>query len=86
MVEVKESKRKQMAIRGFQMLVIGMMFNLGITSIGFLAFMQSLWMTITNDKNTFMTDSGGSFRFWHDKAIAFLLGANEDKPFPWLKA
>ena len=42
MVEVKESKRKQMAIRGFQMLVIGMMFNLGITSIGFLAFMQSL--------------------------------------------
>ena len=43
-------------------------------------------MTITNDKNTFITDLGGSFRFWHDKAITFLLGANEDKPFPWLKA
>ena len=54
MVEVKASKRKQMAIRGFQMLVISMKFNLGITSIGFLALMQFLWMIITNDKNTFI--------------------------------
>ena len=86
MVEVKAPKRKQTAIRGFQMLVIGMMLNLGITIIAFLAFIQFLWMIITNDKNTFIADLGASFRFWYDKAIAFLLGASEDKPFPWQKA
>ena len=68
------------------MLVIGMMLNLGITIIAFLAFIQFLWMIITNDKNTFIADLGRSFRFWYDKAIAFLLGASEDKLFPWQKA
>ena len=38
-----------------------------------------------NEKNAFISDLGSSFRFWYDKAIAFLLGASEDKPFPWQK-
>ena len=75
-----------MAVRGFQMIVVGMMLNLGVTIIAFLAFIQFLWMMITNDKNTFIADLGLSFRVWYDKAIAFLLGASEDKPFPWQKA
>ena len=75
-----------MFVRGFQMLVIGMMLNLGITIIAFLAFVQFLWMIITNDKNTFIADLGASFRFWYDQAIAFLLGASENKTFPWQKA
>ena len=86
MTQLTTTKRKQMFARGFQMLVIGIMLNLGITIIAFLAFIQFSWMIITNDKDTFIADLGASFRFWYDKAITFLLGASEDKPFPWHKA
>ena len=68
------------------MLVVGMTLNLGITIIAFLAFIQFLWMIITNDKNTFIADLDASFRFLYDKVIAFILGVSEDKPFPWQKA
>ena len=36
------SERKQIVMRGFQMLVIGIMMNIGITVTGFLAFVQVL--------------------------------------------
>ena len=85
MSQLVTSERKQIVMRGFQMLVIGIMMNIGITIIGFLAFVQFLWLLVTNEKNAFISDLGSSFRFWYDKAIAFLLGASEDKPFPWQK-
>ena len=85
MTQIVTSDRKQIAVRGFQMLIIGIMMNMGLAIIGFLAFVQFLWMLVTNEKNAFITDLGSSFRFWYDKAIAFLLGASEDKPFPWQK-
>ena len=86
MTQLTKTKRKQMVVRGFQVIVVGMMLNLGITIIAFLACIQFLLMMITNDKNTFIADLGLSFRFWYDKAIAFLLGTSEDKPFTWQKA
>ena len=85
MTQVVTSERKQVAVRGFQMLVIGIMMNMGLAIIGFLAFLQFLWMLVANEKNAFISDLGSSFRFWYDKAIAFLLGASEKKPFPWQK-
>ena len=85
MTQVVTSERKQVAVRGFQMLVIGIMMNMGLAIIGFLAFVQFLWMLVANEKNAFISDLGSSFRFWYDKAIAFLLGASEEKPFPWQK-
>ena len=86
MTQFVTSERKQVAVRGFQMLVIGIMMNMGLAIIGFLAFVQFLWMLIANEKNAFIADLGSSFRFWYDKAIAFLFGASEEKPFPWQKA
>ena len=85
MTLVVTSERKKIAVRGFQMLIIGIMMNMGLAIIGFLAFVQFLWLLDTNEKKAFITDLGSSFRFWYDKAIAFLLGASEDKPFPWQK-
>ena len=85
MTQVVTSERKQVAVRGFQMLVIGIMMNMGLAIIGFLAFVQFLWMLVANEKNAFISDLSSSFRFWYDKAIAFLLGASEKKPFPWQK-
>ena len=85
MTQVVTSELTQIAVRGFQMLVIGIMMNMGLAIIGFLAFVQFLWMLAANEKNAFISDLGSSFRFWYDKAIAFLLGASEDKPFPWQK-
>ena len=85
MTQVVTSERKQITVRGFQILISGIMMNMGLAIIGFLAFVQFLWLLVTNEKKAFITDLGSSFRFWYDKAIAFLLGASEDKPFPWQK-
>ena len=71
MTQLTTTKRKQMFVRGFQMLVIGMTLNLGITIIAFLAFIHFLWMIITNDKNTFIADIGTSFRFWTARGRAY---------------
>ena len=85
MDQVLTPQRKSVAVRGFQMLVIGVMSNFGITIIGFLAFVQFFWMLITQEKNSFITEVGGSIRGWYSTAIDFLLGNSEDKPFPWRK-
>ena len=85
MDQVLTPQRKSIAVRGFQMLVIGVMSNIGLTLIGFLALVQFLWMLITQEKNSFITDMGVSIRDWHSAAIDFLLGISEDKPFPWSK-
>ncbi|MDA8578980.1 hypothetical protein N9L08_08625 [Rhodobacteraceae bacterium] len=42
MSQLVTSERKQIVMRGFQMLVIGIMMNIGITVTGFLAFVQVL--------------------------------------------
>ena len=86
MTQVVTSERKKIAVRGFQVLIIGIMMNMGLAIIGFLAFVQFLWLLVTNEKNAFISDLRSSFRAWYDKAIAFLLGASEEKPFPWQKA
>jgi len=67
------------------MLVIGVMSNIGLTIIGFLAFVQFLWMLINQEKNSFISDVGISIRDWYSTAIDFLLGNSEEKPFPWSK-
>ena len=85
MDQVLTPQRKSIAVRGFQMLVIGVMSNIGLTLIGFLALVQFLWMLITQEKNSFITDMGVSIRDWYSTAIDFLLGNSEDKPFPWNK-
>jgi len=56
MQEVVNSQRKNILVREFQMLVIGIMFNLGITVLAFLAFIQFFWMLIKQEKNAFIAD------------------------------
>ena len=85
MDQVLTPQRKSIAVRGFQMLVIGVMSNIGLTLIGFLAFVQFVWMLITQERNSFISDVGGSIRDWYSTAIDFLLGNRDDKPFPWRK-
>jgi len=83
--QVLTPQRKSIAVRGFQMLVIGVMSNIGLTLIGFLALVQFLWMLITQEKNSFITNMGVSIRDWYSTAIDFLMGNSDDKPFPWRK-
>ena len=85
MDQVLTPQRKSIAVRGFQMLVIGVMSNIRLTIIGFLAFVQFVWMLITQERNSFISDMGGSIREWYSTAIDFLLGNSDDKPFPWRK-
>ena len=76
-------QRRDIMIRGFQMLVLVMMFNLAITFVAFLAFIQFFWMLITQQKNTFLADLGIILKNWFGEAIDFLLGTSDGKPFPW---
>ena len=85
MKEVVNSRRKNILVRGFQMLVIGVMFNLGITVLAFLAFIQFFWMLITQEKNGFIADIGISLKDWFGIAVEFMLGTSDIKPFPWSK-
>lgn len=78
-------ERKSITVRGIQMLVIGIMANIGITIIGLLAFIQFAWMLFAREKNEFIADAGVSIKDWYTTAITFLTGNNDDKPFPWIK-
>ena len=86
MTQVVTLERKKVAVSVFKMLVICIMINTGSSIIGFLAFVQFLRLLVTKEKNAFITDLWSSFRFWYDKAITFLLGTSEEKPFPLQKA
>ena len=85
MEEVVITQRKNILVRGFQMLVIGLVFNLGITLLAFLAFIQFFWMLITMEKNGFIADLGMSLKNWFGSAAEFMLGTSDLKPFPWSK-
>ena len=76
-------QRRDIMVRGFQMLVLVLIFNLAITVVAFLAFIQFFWMLITQQKNTFIADLGAIFNGWFGEAIDFLLGTSDRKPFPW---
>jgi hypothetical protein len=83
MEQVLTPQRKALAVRGIQMLVIGVMINIGVTIIGFLALVQFLWMLFANERNIAIADLGVKIKDWYSSAIAFMLGNSEQKPFPW---
>ena len=83
MDQVLTPQRKALAVRGIQMLVIGVMMNIGVTIIGFLALVQFLWMLFANERNNAIADLGVKIKDWYSSAIAFMLSNSEQKPFPW---
>ena len=83
MDQVLTPQRKALAVRGIQMLVIGIMMNIGVTIIGFLALVQFLWMLFANERNNAIADLGVKIKDWYSSAIAFMLSNSEQKPFPW---
>ena len=85
MEEIVNAQRKSILIRGLQMVVIGIIFNLGITVLTFLAIVQFFWMLVTQSKNAFIADLGMSLKTWFGTAIEFLLCTSNTKPFPWAK-
>ena len=83
MDQILTQKRKALAVRGIQMLIIGVMINIGVTVIGFLALVQFLWKVFASERNSSIADSGVNIRDWYGIAIAFLLGNSDLRPFPW---
>ena len=77
--------RKIILLRGLQMLLFGLLINLGLSIIGFLAFIQFFWLLITKEKNSFITDLASGLKNWFGQAIQFMLAASDFKPFPWSK-
>jgi hypothetical protein len=77
--------RKIILIRGLQMLLFGLLINLGLTVISFLAFVQFFWLLATREKNLFIADLASGLKNWFGHAIQFMLSASDYKPFPWSK-
>ena len=77
--------RKIILIRGLQMLVFGLLLNLGLTVISFLAFIQFFWLLTTKEKNPFIANLASNLKNWFGQAIQFMLSASDYKPFPWSK-
>ena len=65
------------------MLIVGVMMNIGVTIIGFLALVQFCWMLFASEINSAIADLGVNIREWYSKAIAFMLSNSDEKPFPW---
>ena len=78
-------QRKNILIRGLQMLLFGFLINLGLTVISFLAFVQFFWLLIKREKNLFIADLASGLRNWFGQAIQFMLASSDYKPFPWSK-
>ena len=70
-MSIKSEYRKTLVIRGFQMLVIGFIFNLGVTIIGLLALIQFFWMLFAKEKNNFIADLGTSMKNWFGRPQNF---------------
>ena len=47
--------RRHILNRSLQMLLFGLLMNLGLTIIGFLAFFQFFWLLISKEKNLFLS-------------------------------
>ena len=77
--------RKIILLRGLQMLLFGLLINLGLSIIGSLAFIQFFWLLITKEKNSFIADLASGLKTWFGQAIQFMLAASDYKPFPWSK-
>ena len=77
--------RKIILIRGLQMLVFGLLLNLGLTVISFLALIQFFWLLTTKEKNPFIANLASNLKNWFGQAIQFMLSASDYKPFPWSK-
>ena len=56
---------RDIMVRGFQMLVLVMVFNLAITVV---AFIQFFWMLITQQKNKSIADLGTICEGWFGEA------------------
>ena len=67
------------------MLLFGLLINLGMTVISFLAFVQFFWLLTTKEKNFFIADLASGLKNWFGQAIQFMLSASDYKPFPWSK-
>jgi hypothetical protein len=83
MDQVLTPQRKALVVRGTQMLVIGVMMNIGVTIIGFLALVQFFWMMFASERNSSVTDLGVNISEWCSTAIGFMLGTSDQKAFPW---
>ena len=77
--------RKIILLRGLQILLFGLLINLGLSIIGSLAFIQFFWLLITKEKNSFIADLASGLKNWFGQAIQFMLAASDYKPFPWSK-
>ena len=56
MENLTKLQRKDILICSLQMLLFGFFINLGLTIIGFLAFVQFVWLLINKEKNFFIAD------------------------------
>ena len=69
MENLTKLQRKDILICSLQMLLCGFFINLGLTIIGFLAFVQFVWLLINKEKNFFIADLASVLSDWFGQAV-----------------
>ena len=69
MENLTKLQRKDILICSLQMLLFGFFINLGLTIIGFIAFVQFVWLLINKEKNFFIANMASVLRDWFGQAV-----------------
>ena len=81
--ETPQDGRKQIWIRGLQMLILAVLFAIAEAVLWICAVLQFGWMLFTQERNTRIASFGDKLANWVAITARFQTGESEDKPFPW---
>ncbi|WP_114284538.1 DUF4389 domain-containing protein [Candidatus Halocynthiibacter alkanivorans] len=70
-------------MRGLWMLVVAFLLSVARFVTLVAALIQFGWMLFAGEKNDNITAFGISLARWTARAVLFLTGASEEKPYPW---
>ncbi len=84
-VEAETPEEENIWMRGLFMVILAILFKVGTAILGLAALIQFIWMVAKKEKNQPIADFGEGMADWLARIIRFLVGASDDKPFPFAK-
>lgn len=74
---------KNIWMHGLTVVILVVLSNLAMTLTAASAVVQFFWMLIAKERNEQILRFGDGLAHWLGKAVGFVTGKSEDKPFPW---
>lgn len=74
---------KNIWMHGLTVIILLALSNLAMTLTMASGLVQFFWMLITKERNLQIERFGDGLAHWLGKAVGFVTGKSDDKPFPW---